>query len=167
MSAPEPDDLNESSSEEFQIIDLPSSDSEDSETSDPEDSKVQSNVFNIHFNPSLYENSVAVTPVYEGASMSVLQSLAELFDWFTSHPGSRKESLSDILHMQHHSLLPADNLLPDNYRSALAVIKPFLIQPIIFHVCPNDCILFRDQYSVLTRYPICGMNRYKHNNVPS
>ncbi len=75
-----------------------------------------SNIFQSNFDLDLYETGIAKVPLYPGARVTVLEALAELFDWFTAHPGTSKESLSKMLHSQHHSLLPIDNQLPDNYR---------------------------------------------------
>lgn len=121
--------------------------------------------FFSHFDPSLYDSEIAITPHYEGAKVTLLQALAEIFDWFTSHPGTSKESLSRILHLQHHSLLPS-NMFPDNYTSALKMISPFLIKLVTIHACPNDCILFRNEYSDLSSCPTCGRNRYKRDLIP-
>ena len=69
-----------------------------------------------HFDPSLYETGIASQLLYEGASVTVLEALASMFDWFTSHPGISKEALSEMLYLQHHTHLPAGNSLPDSYR---------------------------------------------------
>ena len=86
----------------------------------------------LHFDPSQYENLVATTPLYAGGKTTVLQAVAQHFIWFTSHPGTSKQTLSDILYMQHHEILPSGNLLPDLYDSAMKVIEPYLLQPLTF-----------------------------------
>ncbi len=122
---------------------------------------------NWHFDPSLYDESdLARKPLYEGSSVTVLQAICEHMSWFTSHPGISKEALSDILHMQHHVILPKDNLLPDSYESALKTIEPFLLQPVVFHACQNDCILFTKDYATLKECPKCNAPRYKHGTLP-
>ena len=35
-------------------------------------------------------------PVYKGATVTLLQTLAKYFEWFTSHPGTSKSALSDM-----------------------------------------------------------------------
>ncbi len=112
-----------------------------------------------------YETPVATTPLYAGATVTILQAVVQYFLWFTSHPGTSKEALSDILYMQHHTLLPPNNLLPDSYESALKLIESLLIQPITFHVCPNDCVIFRGAYSSLTECPVCHSPRFK-DSIP-
>ena len=104
---------------------------------------------NLHFDPTLYTKPEAVIPLYEGASVSLLEAISQHLDWFTSQPGTSKESLSHILRIQHHSILPTVNLLPDSYESLMKVVSPFLIQPITFHACQNDYILYRN-YLIIT-----------------
>lgn len=117
-----------------------------------------------HFDPSQYENLVATTPLYAGGKITILQAVAQHFIWFTAHPGTSKQALSDILCMQHHEILPSGNLLPDSYNSAMKVIEPYLLQPLTFHAC--DCIIFRNEYHSLTHCPKCGSSRYKNDMVP-
>jgi hypothetical protein len=31
------------------------------------------------------------------------------------------------------------------------------------HACPNHCILYRNEYEFNTKYPICGVSRYKRS----
>jgi len=50
--------------------------------------------------------------------VTLLQTLAQYFEWFTAHPGTSKEAFSEVLHLQH-STLPNGNLLPDSYAAAL------------------------------------------------
>lgn len=56
-------------------------------------------------------------PLYNGATVTLQQTLAKYFEWFTSHPGTSKEALSRMLHMQQ-SILPQGNLLPSSYSLA-------------------------------------------------
>ena len=107
-----------------------------------------------------------MTPLFEGASISILEAVSEHLDWFTSHPGTSKEALSRILFMEHHRILPPDNKLPDSYESAMKLIKPYLIEPMTYHACRNDCILFRNDYASSLICPICHEPRYKYSAVP-
>ena len=84
-----------------------------------------------------------------------------IFFGFTDHPSIRKQSLSDILHRQHHSILPKGNLLPDSYLKAMKIVEHYLVKLIIYEVCPNDCIIFRGNFSELRKCPKCNANRYK------
>ena len=69
-----------------------------------------------YFDPFLYKTGIASQLLYEGASVTVLEALVSMFDWFTSHPGISKEALSEMLYLQHHTHLPAGNSLPDSFR---------------------------------------------------
>ena len=99
-------------------------------------------------------------PLYNGASLTLEQALVNHFTWFTEHPGISKQALSDILYMQHHTILPSDNILPDSYTEAMSIIKPYLVTPVVYDVCPKDCIIFRGKYADLSECPTCKKSRY-------
>ena len=104
-------------------------------------------------------------PLYKDAKVTLLDTLAKHFEWFTSHPGTSKEALSNMLSMEH-SILPENNILPKTYSLALQQIQPYLIRSQVFHACRNDCILFRKKYENATVCPMCKSERYKHNAIP-
>ena len=81
-----------------------------------------------HFDASQYEHGVAIAPLYEGASVTVLEAVAQHLLWFTDHPGTSKQAY----YMQHHSILPKGNLLPDSYYEAIKIVDDFLIEPLVF-----------------------------------
>jgi len=95
----------------------------------------------------------------------VLQALAHIFHWFTAHPSTSKEAVSDMLSMQHNFLLPNGNLLPKSYYEAHQIIEPFLLKPEIFHACLNDCILYRKDFKDALYCPHCNSPRYKQGKV--
>ena len=107
----------------------------------------------------LYTSGAATIPLFEGSPHSVLQSLVKYFTWFCEHPGISKEALSSVLAMQHN-LLPSDNNMPNSYEAALRIIQPYLVKPLVYDVCPNDCIVFRGEYKSHSTCPECGCNRY-------
>ena len=104
-------------------------------------------------------------PVYKGAIVTLLQTLEKYFEWFTSHPGTSKSALSDMLKLQSE-ILPIGNLLPNTYQAAHRMIESFLVKPIAIHACPNDCILYRKQYANDKVCPQCAAPRYKRSNIP-
>ena len=109
---------------------------------------------------SMYDTEqLSHTPLYDGAALSVMDSLVKYLHWFSSHPSISKEALSDILRMEHYEVLPQGNRLPSSYHDAMKLVEPFLIQPIVFHVCSNDCVLFRGEYTSLDSCPVCGASR--------
>ena len=105
-------------------------------------------------------------PLYNGSNITVVEAVAKTFKWFTSHPSTSKNALSEMLYKQH-SLLPKENILPKCYRSAHKLIQPLLLKPLVFHACPNDCILFRNCYAESTHCPHCKSPRYKQANIPN
>lgn len=121
---------------------------------------------NMHFDPTLYSKPEAQLPLYEGSSITLLEAISQYLEWFTSHPGVSKEALSHSLKMQH-KILPPGNLLPDDYESMMTLVSPFLIEPIIFHACANDCILYRNQYAESVVCPACNMARYRYASIPN
>lgn len=96
---------------------------------------------NVSFDASLYSSrECAQAPLYPGSSVTLLQAVASQFLWFSSNPGISKESLSHPVTVQKY-FLPVNNILPNNYEEAYAIIKPFLVDTISFHACPHDCVL--------------------------
>ena len=122
---------------------------------------------------SLYDLSVyddeqlSSTPLYDGATITILDAVVKYLFWFSDHPGVSKEALSDMLKMQHLEVLPPGNKLPGSYCDIMKLVEPFLIQPILFHACPNDCIVFRGSYTDLNTCPTCNASRYVKQGVPA
>ncbi len=60
-------------------------------------------------------------------------------------------------------------MLPSSYYHAMKKIKPFLSPIKEYHVCPNDCIIYRDcddgKFEKLTECPICGESRFSENGM--
>ena len=75
--------------------------------------------------------------------------------------------MSDMLHFQHHRVLPLANQLPSSYEAAMKIVEPFLINPIIFHACPNDCIIFWGKYTDAEQCPKCQSNRFTTGKIPA
>ena len=104
-------------------------------------------------------------PLHNSLTCSLFETLVHLFDWFSSHPSISKEAFSKNLQLWH-SLLPEGNSLPISYRDAYKIIKPYLDPEIIFHVCVNDCILFRGANKDHLVCPKCKEPRFKKGNTP-
>ncbi len=118
---------------------------------------------------SIYSSGPATTPLYDGSPMSVLQALVKYFRWFSEHPGISKEALSSMLSMQHSVVLPPGNQLPNSYDAALREIEPYLVQPEVHDVCPNDCVIFRGDHKDALQCPKCGAKRYisEQSSIPA
>ena len=75
---------------------------------------------------TVYEtDQLSSIPLYEGASLSVLDALVKYLRWFSEHPGISKKALSDILKMEHTEILPPGNNLPSSYGEAVKAVEPF------------------------------------------
>ena len=98
---------------------------------------------------------------------SLMDALVKYLKWFSEHPGISKDALSDILRLEHNEVLPSGNKLPSSFADAMKLAEPFLIQPILFHVCPNDCILFRNEYANLNICSMCGASCYTKWDIPA
>ena len=103
--------------------------------------------------------------LHSSLTCTLFETLVHLFDWFSSHPSIRKEAFTKNLQIWH-SILPEGNLLPTSYRDAYKIIKPYLNPEIIFHACPNDCILFRGKYKQSVVCPKCNEPRFKAGKIP-
>ena len=115
----------------------------------------------------LLTSEIANTPLYENTPVSVLQALQQHLTWFTQHPSVSKEAFSEMLCTLHYGTLPHGNLLPDSYDKAMAMIKEYVIKPVVYHCCPNDCITFRGDTADLTKCSKCGTDRYLRNKIPA
>ena len=110
---------------------------------------------NLYDKSWLYSSSTAAISLYAGSKITVLDALVNQFHWFSQHPGVSKEALSSALAMQY-KFLPTPNNLQSIYEAALSTIKPYLVQPIVYDVCKNDCVVFRLEYESLRECPKCG-----------
>ena len=110
--------------------------------------------------------AIAESPALHSSFTSTLfETIVHLFDWFSSHPSLSKEAFSKNLRLWH-SLLPEGNLLPTSYQEAYKIIRPYLLPEIVFHVCINDCILYRGEYKDSVVCPNCSEPRFDTKNAP-
>ena len=116
--------------------------------------------FSKLYDMSIYTETLSKIPLYDGATISVMDALVKYFSWFSEHPGISKEALSDVLSIEHNEILPAGNKLPSSYNEAIKFIEPFLIEPVVFYACPNDCVIFRKQFTDLKTCPVHGSSRF-------
>ncbi|XP_021755964.1 uncharacterized protein LOC110721140 [Chenopodium quinoa] len=58
-------------------------------------------------------------------------------------------------------MLPKDNVLPDSTYEAKKSLSLIGLPYEKIHACPNDCVLYRNQYESLESCPICEASRYK------
>jgi len=103
--------------------------------------------------------------LHSNLTSTLFETVVYLFDWFSSHPSLSKEAFSKNLQLWH-SILPEGNLLPTSYREAYKIIRPYIVPEIVYHVCVNDCILFRGEHKNCSVCPKCNEPRFKVNNIP-
>jgi hypothetical protein len=75
--------------------------------------------------------------------------------------------LDDLFRILHELILPEGNTLPGSWNEAKKVLKALGMEYKIIHACPNDCILYRDDYAHMTSCPECETPRYKADMVSS
>ena len=59
------------------------------------------------------------------------------------------------------NMLPEGNELPSTTYKAKKVVCPLELEVQKIHACPNDCILYRDEYEKLDACPVCDVKQYK------
>ena len=59
------------------------------------------------------------------------------------------------------SILPEENTLSKGYYEAKKILCSMGIEYKKIHACPNDYILYRDDFEEIHKCPRCGVSRYK------
>ena len=83
----------------------------------------------------------------------------ELLQWKVTNGVSDKR-FSELLKLVK-KMLPKDNELPTTTYEAKQLVCPLGLEMQKIHACPNDCILYRDEYENLNACPVCSALRYK------
>ena len=99
--------------------------------------------------------------LYPSCKLTILKSLALLFSWFCSSPGTSKESFSHLFYLLNTRILPCGNFLPASYNDAIRVIKCFIVPVKKYDSCINDCVVFRKHNNDLSECPSCHEPRYE------
>ena len=58
-------------------------------------------------------------------------------------------------------MLPENNTLPICNYEAKKVLCPMGLEYQKIHACPNECVLYRDEFPSLKVCPTCGLSRFK------
>ena len=85
-------------------------------------------------------------PLYDGCPVSVLQAHAGLLHWYATH-GTLSQTDFDRLLALISKILPSGHRLAASYDEALKVLQPYIIDPVTYHCCPNDCCIYRNTSS--------------------
>ncbi|XP_021354483.1 uncharacterized protein LOC110450989 [Mizuhopecten yessoensis] len=131
---------------------------------------VKKGIWNFNYDKTLYSSGLAIEEI-PGTDLTILQWIALNFHTFTSHPSFSKEAFTDTLKIQKRLLTSTSNgrniPLPSSYYEAKKLIRDFLVKKVSFHVCPKDCVIFRNSekysYADLQKCPVCGEERYKNH----
>lgn len=105
----------------------------------------------------------STTPLYVGCKpehtrLSVMMNLLDIKAKSYSTDTSLDMNLKFL-----HDVLPDGNVLPKSIDEA-KVLCPLDMEPIKYHACKNDCIIYRNEHSKLIRCPTCKAPRFKRGN---
>nr|KYP33207.1 hypothetical protein KK1_045953 [Cajanus cajan] len=110
--------------------------------------------------------SDANTSLYDGCTkFTRLSAVLKLLKLKAGNGWSDK-SFTELLTLLK-DMLPKDNVLPNRMYEAKKMLSSIGMSYQKIHACPNDCILFRNEYASLDKCPKCNVLRYKKNKVPT
>ncbi|CAK8566392.1 unnamed protein product [Lathyrus sativus] len=112
--------------------------------------------------PQMFERLVsdAETPLYEGCTkFTRLSVVLKLYNLKARH-GWSDRSFTDFLTLLNE-ILPKNNVLPSRTYEAKRLLCSIGMSYEKIHACPNDCMLFRNEYASLDMCPKCSAPRYK------
>ena len=111
--------------------------------------------------PSSFKDMLedAEKPLYPGAKHSKLSSLMRLYNVKGNYGWSDKgfSALLEVL----ADILPNNNTLPMSMYEVKKTMKVLGLEYEKIHACPNDCILYRNEFADLAECPNCGASRYQ------
>ncbi|KAD2804018.1 hypothetical protein E3N88_37395 [Mikania micrantha] len=102
-------------------------------------------------------------PLYVGCdNFSKLSAVLKLFNLKSSYGWSDKSFTSLLVIL--HDMLPKDNELPTSLYQAKKMICPMGLKVKRIHACPNDCMLYRNEFEKSHKCVTCGASRYKRKS---
>ncbi len=117
--------------------------------------------------PQMFEKLVsdAEKLLYEGCTkFTRLSAMLKLYN-LKSGNGWTDKSFTDLLTLLK-DMLPDNNVLRGRTYEAKQMLRSIGMGYEKIHVCPNDCILFRNEYALLNSCPKCMASRYKKKEAP-
>ena len=118
--------------------------------------------------PKMFDRikSDATTPLYEGCTKFMrLSAVLKLYNLKAAN-GWTDKSFTELLCLIKE-MLPEDNVLPSQTYDAKQMLCCIGMTYEKIHACPNDCILFRNEYEALNVCPKCNASRYKKKMTPA
>ena len=117
---------------------------------------------NFNSNPSTFETLLndSEKPLYDGcAKYTKLSGVLKLYNLKAGH-GWTDVSFSALLEVVK-DMLPEDNVLPSGTYEAKKILSTMGLGYDKIHACPNDCILYRNEFESLESCHVCHASRYK------
>ena len=118
--------------------------------------------------PEMFERLVsdAEKPLYDGCTkFTRLSVVLKLYNLKAGNGWSDK-SFTELLALLK-DMLPEDNVLPNRTYETKKMLCSIGMSYDKIHACPNDCVLFRNEYASLNECPKCGVSRYKNKLSPA
>jgi hypothetical protein len=103
----------------------------------------------------------AVTPLYEGCRPEDTRLKVTLMalEMKVKHKMTDKSFNDNMSFWQER--LPKGNTCPTSIEEAKKIVCPLDLPHVKYHVCLNDCIIYRNEHAACTICPVCGVSRYK------
>ena len=76
--------------------------------------------------------------------------------------GWSDKSFNELLALLKN-MLPNDNILPKIHYQAKKILCLVGMKYQKIHACPNDCILYKNQFAEMRKCPTCRVSHYKVN----
>ncbi|XP_035841547.1 uncharacterized protein LOC110933931 [Helianthus annuus] len=96
--------------------------------------------------------------LYTGSKFTKLDAVLKLLN-LKSKNGWSDKSFTNLLVLLH-DMLPEDNELPVSTYQAKKLMCPMGLEVERIHACPNNCILYRNQYANEHKCVKCGASRH-------
>ena len=103
----------------------------------------------------------AVTPLYEGCNPEDTRLKVALMALEMKVKHKMTETCFDENMTFWQERLPKGNTCPTSFNEAKKIACPLDLPHVRYHVCVNDCIIYRHEYAESTVCPKCGVSRYK------
>ncbi|XP_076912869.1 uncharacterized protein LOC143571294 [Bidens hawaiensis] len=150
---------------------------DDENSNDPKDDENHSNDPNDNTNEMLHDMETnmgdaktenlqhlledAKNLLYPGSNFKKLDTVLNLLN-LKSKNGWSDKSFTELL-VFWHDRLPRDNELPISTYQAKKLMCPMGLEVERIHACPNNCILYRNQYENEHKCVVCGASRLFSN----
>ncbi|XP_021861458.2 uncharacterized protein [Spinacia oleracea] len=98
-------------------------------------------------------------PLYKESKYTKLSAIVKLYNVKVGHSVTN-QCFTTFLKV-FKDILPPENVLPSRTYKAKKMLCTTDLNYEKIHACPNDCILYRDEFEALKKCPECNVSRYK------